>query len=595
MKLGGYWPHRMDRVAAVAGGALVIFMLLLSVASVGTYAMVHHTARSEFCNSCHIMEPYYSSWQKSSHHDVPCIDCHYEPGSLETIEGKFKALSQLAKYVTRTAGTKPWAEVSDQSCMRSGCHSLRMLEGEVQFGRVKFNHRQHLLESRRGRRLRCTSCHSQIVQGQHIAVTPSVCFTCHFMPGSDGRRPPETSDCLICHGPPKQAIELAGKSFVHQDYVERGVRCTECHNPVISGNGSVGRDRCHSCHGEVGHIERIGETAFMHEKHVTEHKVECFECHDEIRHGLLPLPSSAVARDQGCGTCHVDPHDAARQVYAGRGAIGVAESPSRMFVARVVCDACHTGRAGFAATPHAAHVEGDVAASHQGVSRVARAAEADCIHCHGPRFAGMLGEWRQGIGQQIDRLRPLLGSLGKQVAAASSGAAQKLYQEAWHDFELVDLDGSRGVHNPAYALATLRVRRARRCRKRAARWACDHRRDRRHRRAGRRRLQQLPRGARAACRGGERQAVLAPGARDPRRACVRRLPPQRTARPAGTRPAHVRAQQVRQLSSPGRQRARRGLRRVSPRARGDAARHDRWPGGSEAGADGQDGVHRVSR
>jgi nitrate/TMAO reductase-like tetraheme cytochrome c subunit len=447
-----------DRLLTWAGTALVLFVLFLVVASVGTYGMVHFTARSEFCNSCHIMEPYYSSWQHSSHNQVACVQCHYEPGALETFEGKFKALSQLAKYVTRTAGTKPWAEVSDQSCMRSGCHSLRLLEGPVQFGRVKFEHRTHLLESRRGRRLRCTSCHSQIVQGQHIAVTDSVCFGCHFMPdATTGKPPANTSNCLLCHGPPKEAIDVAGKPFVHADYVARGVACTECHNPVIEGNGKVGRERCHACHGEVGHIERIGETAFLHEKHVAQHKVECFECHDEIRHGLLPLVSSAATRSDGCGACHVEPHDAARSLYAGRGAVGVADSPSRMFVSRVVCESCHTGRTGFAATPHSSQVEGGNGHGHQGISRVAAAGEADCIHCHGTAFAGMLDEWRGAVGGEIDRLRPLVTELGRKTEGSGDAELLRLQREAWQNFELVDLDGSRGVHNPAYALAALRV------------------------------------------------------------------------------------------------------------------------------------------
>jgi nitrate/TMAO reductase-like tetraheme cytochrome c subunit len=457
MMRAGRWRRLRDRLLTWAGAALVVFVLLLVVAAVGTYGMVHYTARSEFCNSCHIMEPYYSSWQHSSHHEVACVECHYEPGALETFEGKFKALSQLAKYVTRTAGTKPWAEVSDQSCMRSGCHSLRLLEGPVQFGRVRFEHRMHLLESRRGRRLRCTSCHSQIVQGRHIAVTASVCFGCHFMPDASGKPPAATSDCLICHGPPKDAIDVAGKPFFHADYVERGVACTECHNPVIEGDGKVGRERCHACHGEVGHIERIGETAFLHDKHVAQHKVECFECHDEIRHGLLPLVSSAAGKGDGCGACHVEPHDAARSLYAGRGAVGVPDQPSRMYVSRVVCESCHTGRTGFAATPRSAQVEGNGGHGHAGVSRVASAGEADCIHCHGTAFAGMLAEWRGAVGGQLDRLRPLITDLGRRLEASTDTAVKSLYDEAWQNFELVDLDGSRGIHNPAYALAALRV------------------------------------------------------------------------------------------------------------------------------------------
>ncbi len=277
-------------ILGLFGGAAVALVL---------YAAVHHTAQPSFCNSCHLMEPYYESWQRSPHHEVACIQCHYEPGALETAEGKFKALSQLAKYVTRTQGTKPWAEVSDQSCMRSGCHSVRNLEGRVQFGRVSFDHKQHLLESQRGRRLRCVTCHGGDPQGQHIAVSKATCFACHFKPGEDGKAPERQSDCLLCHGPPKEKVVVDGREFVHAGYVERGVDCHECHNPVIQGDGAVRKERCHSCHTEIGHIERIGEKAFLHEKHVTEHKVECFECHDEIQHGLLPLQKPGPREERG--------------------------------------------------------------------------------------------------------------------------------------------------------------------------------------------------------------------------------------------------------------------------------------------------------
>src|SRR5690349_22973850 len=185
------------------------------------------------------MEPYFESWKRSPHHEVACIQCHYEPGALETAEGKFKALSQLAKYVTRTQGTKPWAEVSDQSCMRSGCHSVRNLEGPVQFERVAFDHKQHLLESQRGRRLRCVTCHSGDPAGNHIGVFKATCFACHFKPGEDGKLPERQSDCLLCHGPPKEPVVVDGREFVHAGYVARGVNCRECHNPVIQGDGQV--------------------------------------------------------------------------------------------------------------------------------------------------------------------------------------------------------------------------------------------------------------------------------------------------------------------------------------------------------------------
>jgi nitrate/TMAO reductase-like tetraheme cytochrome c subunit len=467
----GWWLRGWARLKYWAATLFIVGLIALATASVGTFAAVHHTARSEFCNSCHIMEPYYQSWQHSPHSSVACIECHYEPGSLETLEGKFKALSQLAKYVTRTQGTKPWAEVSDSSCMRSGCHSVRMLDGPVQFGRIKFDHRQHLLESRRGRRLRCTSCHSQVMQGQHMSVTSSVCFTCHFMPDSSGAVPESSSDCNLCHGPPTGPIDVAGKPFVHADYVERNVDCRECHDPVIEGKGTVRKERCHSCHGEAGHVERIGEREFLHEMHVSEHKVECFECHDEIHHGLLPLPTVEPAAREGCGSCHASPHDSARLLYSGTGAIGVPDAPSRMYLTRVVCEACHTGRTGFQVVTHdagssartaafdVAHADAAGRAHHRatGMSTVATAGNVDCIHCHGPSFDGMLAEWQAAVGEQLERIGPMLADTRERLDHAAPAAALEALEAAERNYALVALDGSRGAHNVSYALDALRV------------------------------------------------------------------------------------------------------------------------------------------
>ena len=51
-----------------------------------------------------------------------------------------------------------------------------LLEGEIEYGRIRFDHRHHLLGDRRGMQLRCTSCHSQIVQGDHLTVTTGTCI-----------------------------------------------------------------------------------------------------------------------------------------------------------------------------------------------------------------------------------------------------------------------------------------------------------------------------------------------------------------------------------------------------------------------------------
>ena len=70
---------------------------------------------------------------ESSHKNVSCIECHFPPGIGGKVRGKMLGLVQLAKYVTKTAGPRPAAEIPDASCLRSGCHETRLLAGRVEF------------------------------------------------------------------------------------------------------------------------------------------------------------------------------------------------------------------------------------------------------------------------------------------------------------------------------------------------------------------------------------------------------------------------------------------------------------------------------
>ena len=118
------------------------------------------------------MEPYYKSWQQSSHKDVTCIECHFPPGVGGKVRGKMLGLVQLAKYVTASAGPAargrdPRRQLPPQRLPRDAA-ALRPGRFPTAF---TFDHTPHLEEGRRGKTLRCTSCHSQIVQGQHMTVT----------------------------------------------------------------------------------------------------------------------------------------------------------------------------------------------------------------------------------------------------------------------------------------------------------------------------------------------------------------------------------------------------------------------------------------
>ena len=218
-------PRTLAEGAAFLYSLLALLGAWLFLMVIMAGAAAWYTSRPVFCNSCHIMEPYYKSWQESSHKDVTCVECHFPPGIGGKVRGKMLGLVQLLKYVTASAGPRPTAEIPDASCLRCGCHETRLLSGRVDFHGIPFDHTPHLQEGRRGKTLRCTSCHSQIVQGKHMTVTTTTCFLCHF---KDQPFNEQLSACTHCHQIPKKEFDLGGGvKFTHELAFEKRRRLHE--------------------------------------------------------------------------------------------------------------------------------------------------------------------------------------------------------------------------------------------------------------------------------------------------------------------------------------------------------------------------------
>ena len=294
-----------DETADVTGGrrrrrgraVLIALGLVLVVGGAAGAGLWQISTSPLLCNSCHIMKPYVEAWRTSKHRNVTCVQCHYPPGFRDTIWVKYQALSQVAKWATQTYSSKPFAEIEDASCLRSGCHESRLLQGKVVYKRgIIFDHRPHLEQVRRGRQLRCTSCHSQIVVGTHIEVTESTCFLCHFKGMKAGRELTPIAGCTGCHQPPKGDIIVGSLRFNHEDVTRRGVACQKCHLNVIEGEGEAPRERCFTCHNQPEKLGRYADTPFIHDFHVARHNIECARCHTEIRHRLPPLMGLPTAQ-----------------------------------------------------------------------------------------------------------------------------------------------------------------------------------------------------------------------------------------------------------------------------------------------------------
>jgi nitrate/TMAO reductase-like tetraheme cytochrome c subunit len=275
--------------------------VLVVLAAVGGAGLWHVSASPQFCNSCHIMRPYVDAWAASRHAPVACVQCHYPPGLRDTFRVKFQAVTQVAKWATGTYSSKPFADVEDASCLRSGCHATSELQkpGPRTFGRgVRFEHALHLEAARTGWQLRCTTCHAQVVVNKHFEVERSTCFTCHFKGTRGDRELTPVAGCTSCHVPPEGDILVGSVRFNHGDLVRRGVACQSCHLNVVEGHGEAPRERCITCHNQPEKLERAADLVRIHAAHVTEKSIDCVRCHNEIKH-RLPLPIGSPVPAEG--------------------------------------------------------------------------------------------------------------------------------------------------------------------------------------------------------------------------------------------------------------------------------------------------------
>ncbi|HEX7077528.1 MAG TPA: cytochrome c3 family protein [Candidatus Eisenbacteria bacterium] len=404
--------------------------LLVGFGLVFLVTAVEVTSTPRFCGSCHIMKPYYESWRHSKHKNIACVDCHIPPGVTAEIRKKYEALSMVARYFTGTYGTNPWTEIDDAACLR--CHERRLLMGKERIGDIQFDHSSHLSEMRRGKTLRCTSCHSQIVQGSHMAVTTSTCILCHFK----GRTPGVgTARCTLCHQVPTKTVKVGDVSFNHSDVVRFGMNCQSCHGMPAGSDGRVPKERCITCHNQTARLEKYSDTDLLHRKHVTEHKVDCMYCHLEIQHVEPVKAEAAVARIQTaatqCQSCHESGgHSPQLALYTGTGGRGVKPMPSVMYQAGVRCEGCH-----FSLPGHEAAVD--------------RASDISCMSCHGAGYRKIYLSWTEGSARRADGLRREMDETMRAIGAAGSPQLEDAR------FNLSLVEHGRGVHNVGYAFALL--------------------------------------------------------------------------------------------------------------------------------------------
>ena len=354
---------------SIAFGFIVIVII-------AAFVTAHFTSRSSFCHSCHEMDPYYASWQSSTHSAAECRDCHIPPGALPYIETKLGSLREVYVHYFGKADAPLGVtrKIPNASCYR--CHSAPPHDPVLPT--VTFSHATHSKQD-------CITCHVRVVHQGVKSLNPvtyrdpaamSSCLTCH-----DGKAAPNT--CATCHTPPHEA---------------RG-DCSGCH----STSGWVGGSGAPSNHPFALTGSHAGLT--------------CTQCHVD-RPGAAKIAGMQLAKaDPACVSCHKDQH-------GGLTDCGGCHTPTSFknvtfqhpFArtgahAGLACAKCHVSKPGGttvpgtqfpAADPNCLSCHGD---HHKGLT--------DCARCHTPTAWSavnfthpVVGEHGQGTGIECVKCHP---------------------------------------------------------------------------------------------------------------------------------------------------------------------------------------------
>lgn len=142
MRFAGYRRSTLF-LAVCAGVGLGIAGFTFHYAEGASYLSTDPRA----CVNCHIMDPQYDSWQKSSHHSVAaCVDCHLPPSGLEK-----------------------WIAKASNGYHHSKAFTLQDFDEPI---RIKANNAA-ILQSN------CVRCHADLLHDQSVGQAAPDCIHCH--------------------------------------------------------------------------------------------------------------------------------------------------------------------------------------------------------------------------------------------------------------------------------------------------------------------------------------------------------------------------------------------------------------------------------
>ncbi len=280
--------------------ALIPFVLLFFL----VYGFYYLTGLNSLCYSCHVIKPYYESFQQSTHNAIRCVDCHRKQTFLADLAYRIKAFGNLVVYFT-TGELKPGKVKLDLDVCFT-CHvEARKI---TPTGDIIIDHQKH--STQKG--ITCLDCHKKIGHRKRKEPSASMesCYQCH------GKVKGASDKCALCHsekGATKSHRLKGWRNGLHgQEALSSGTeKCLDCHTKP--------KGFCHDCHQQRPPSHDLGWN-YLHAKIAKKSKQGCFTCHQNKYclkchsqshpSGFLKL-HPGVVKKQGasrCFSCHGKKH-----------------------------------------------------------------------------------------------------------------------------------------------------------------------------------------------------------------------------------------------------------------------------------------------
>lgn len=299
---------------------VAVFVFAVAVGAIGFVKFNEYKENNpKFCVVCHLMNPAYQAYIKSSHAGISCHACHYL-----SLAGQQKLMYDVVfKNPKHVESLKGKLVVPAKFCMK--CH----YQTNVKYPDApKINasafHQQHFFSQK----IECEDCHGFIVRGivHRFKPGPTFCVRCHpdrkvqgagmeslacLNCHTDRTRNllPDREKCLYCHGPaevrqellknptmdvtnyqPDGALINGAQKITYDPKGPMQFSCNKCHDPHSKGMPS--QADCMKCHANIMSVGKHG-------MHIQMMKLKCMDCH--IPHVWKVTPAEAKTK---CTKCH---------------------------------------------------------------------------------------------------------------------------------------------------------------------------------------------------------------------------------------------------------------------------------------------------